>query len=40
MIAKYWFGVSKVHLYIKWIGTHAEYTMLCKKMQQYTVDDY
>src|SRR5580692_2145117 len=31
MIAKYWFGTSKVHLYIKWIGTHAEYTLLCKK---------
>ena len=40
LIAKYWFGTSKVHLYIKWIGTHAEYTLLCKKNQQFTVDTY
>jgi mRNA interferase HigB len=40
LIAKYWFGTSKVHLYIKWIGTHAEYTNLCKKNLQYTVDIY
>jgi mRNA interferase HigB len=40
MIAKYWFGISKVHLYLKWIGTHAEYTDLCKKRQQYSVDSF
>jgi mRNA interferase HigB len=40
MICKYWFGVSKVHLYIKWIGSHSEYTELCKKRKQYSVDDY
>jgi mRNA interferase HigB len=40
MIAKYWFGATRVHLYIKWIGTHAEYTALCKKKQQYSVNDY
>jgi mRNA interferase HigB len=40
LIAKYWFGPSKVHLYIKWIGTHAEYTALCKKNLQYSVDNY
>ncbi|HEY4061217.1 MAG TPA: type II toxin-antitoxin system HigB family toxin [Puia sp.] len=40
MIAKYWFGSSKIHLYIKWIGTHAEYTALCKKNQHYSVDKY
>jgi len=40
MICKYWFGISKVHLYIKWIGSHAEYSGLCKKRQQYSVDDY
>ncbi len=38
MIAKYWFGLSKVHLYIKWIGTHAEYTDLCRRKQQYSID--
>lgn len=40
MICKYWFGASRVHLYIKWIGTHAEYTMLCKRNQQYSADSY
>jgi mRNA interferase HigB len=40
MIVKYWFGASKIHLYIKWIGTHAEYTALCKDKLQYSVDDY
>jgi len=27
-------------IYIKWIGTHAEYTKLCAKKQQYDVDDF
>ncbi len=40
MIAKYWFGLTKVHLYIKWIGTHAGDTDLCRKKLQYTVDDF
>jgi mRNA interferase HigB len=40
MICKYWFGNSRVHLYIKWIGTHAEYTELCKKKHQYSVDNF
>ena len=38
MICKYWFGASRVHLYVKWIGTHAEYTKLCNKDKQYTID--
>jgi len=25
-------------IYIKWIGTHAEYTKLCKLNKQYTVE--
>lgn len=40
MICKYLFGETKVHLYIKWIGTHAEYDKLCKKGEQYTIDSY
>lgn len=40
MICKYLFGETKVHLYIKWIGTHAEYDKLCKKGEQYTIDRY
>ena len=40
MICKYHFGVTRVHLYIKWIGTHAEYIKLCNNKEQYTVDVY
>ena len=40
MICKYWFGASRVHLYVKWIGTHAEYNGLCKKNRQYTIVEY
>ena len=40
MICKYHFGVTRVHLYIKWIGTHAEYTELCDNNEQYTVNIY
>jgi len=40
MICKYHFGITKVHLFIKWIGTHAEYTRLCNKKKQYDVNAY
>lgn len=40
MICKYHFGITRIHLYIKWIGTHAEYTKLCGDKKQYTVDSY
>jgi len=40
MICKYHFGVTMVHLFIKWIGTHAEYTKLCNDNKQYTVNSY
>jgi len=40
MICKYHFGVTRVHLYIKWIGTHTEYTELCNNNEQYTVNIY
>ncbi len=40
MICKYQFGFTRLHLYIKWIGTHAEYTSLCNKNEQYTVNIY
>jgi mRNA interferase HigB len=39
MICKYWFGVTRVHLYIKWIGTHAEYDTICDALRQYTIND-
>lgn len=40
MICKYHFGMSKVHLYVKWIGSHAEYTKLCDDGKQYTIGIY
>lgn len=40
MICKYAFGSKQVHLFICWIGTHAEYTELCDDDEQYTVSVY
>jgi mRNA interferase HigB len=40
MICKYAFGGNQVHLFIGWIGTHAEYTALCKEQMQYTIGKY
>lgn len=40
MICKYVFGDIQVHLFICWIGTHAEYTKLCKEGKQYQVNNY
>lgn len=40
LIGKYAFGEAQVHLFICWIGTHAEYDKLCKKRQQYLVNKY
>jgi mRNA interferase HigB len=38
LICKYHFGNTRVHLFIKWIGTHAEYTKLCIAGKQYEID--
>lgn len=40
LIAKYAFGDTQVHLFISWIGTHAEYDKLCKSGEQYTISNY
>ncbi len=40
MICKYQFGNNKVHLFVKWIGTHAEYTKLCNDGKQYDISEY
>lgn len=40
MICKYSFGKKNVHLYIKWIGTHAQYTTICKQNKQYNITSY
>lgn len=40
MICRYHFGAKKVHLFVKWVGTHAEYTKLCNEQKQYEVSSY
>ncbi len=40
LICKYQFGNMRVHLFIKWIGTHAEYTKLCSEGKQYEINAY
>jgi len=40
LICKYHFGTKNVHLFIKWIGTHAEYDKICKAGKQYTINKY
>lgn len=37
MIGKYAFGDKQVHLFICWIGTHAEYDRLCRSGEQLIV---
>jgi mRNA interferase HigB len=40
MICKYAFGDKQVHLFICWIGTHAEYNELCSDDKQNTANNY
>jgi len=40
IICKYFFGENKVHLFVTWIGTHAEYTKLCGEGKQYTINQF
>ncbi len=42
IICSYYFNknIDKVTLFIKWIGTHAEYDGICKKNEQYTIDKF
>lgn len=40
MICKYVFGASYVRLYVSWIGTHAEYTHLCRRGLQYSINQF
>jgi len=39
-ICEYSFGQKYVHLFINWIGTHAEYTKICDKNNQYIISIY
>lgn len=40
MICRYAFGEKQVHLFICWIGTHAQYDKLCKEEKQYSINLY
>ena len=40
VLSKYVFGKRKVHLFICWLGTHAEYDKLCDKGVQYVINKY
>jgi mRNA interferase HigB len=37
MFCKYHFGITNVRLFVRWIGTHADYDKLCKSKGQYTI---
>lgn len=40
ILCKYQFGKSMIHLFVLWIGTHAEYDKLCAEDEQYTIENY
>lgn len=40
MICKYVFGQKEVHLFVCWIGTHAEYDQICADGKQYNISIY
>ncbi len=40
LICKYHFGQSRIHLFVKWIGTHADYTKICNDGKQYNISNY
>ncbi|SKA18293.1 mRNA-degrading endonuclease (mRNA interferase) HigB, toxic component of the HigAB toxin-antitoxin module [Sediminibacterium ginsengisoli] len=40
LICKYVFGEKQVHLFVCWIGTHADYDKLCHAGAQYQVSNY
>lgn len=40
MICKYVFRRSFVRLYVSWIGTHEEYSQLCKRGLQYVINQF
>lgn len=40
MICKYAFGKRQIHLFVCWMGTHAEYDRLCRSGQQYVINIY
>lgn len=40
MICQYAFRENEAHLFVCWIGTHAEYDKLCADNKQYSINVY
>jgi mRNA interferase HigB len=40
LICKYVFGAKQAHLFVCWLGTHAEYDKVCNQGEQYTINIY
>ena len=40
MICQYSFGEKYIHLFVCWIGTHADYMKVCNENRQYTINSY
>lgn len=40
IICKYAFGEKQAHLFVCWVGTHAEYDKLNNNSEQYTANIY
>src|SRR5882724_8097979 len=40
VLCKYGFGDNEVHLFVCWVGTHAEYDKLCRDKRQYRINVY
>jgi mRNA interferase HigB len=40
LICKYVFGEKEIHLFVCWIGTHADYDKLCKENEQFTISKF
>jgi len=40
LIVSYLFYEDNCYLFVEWIGTHAEYTKICNKNIQHTIQNY
>lgn len=40
MLCAYHFGNMNIHLFIKWIGTHAQYSKLCNDGKQFEINAF
>lgn len=38
LVCKYAFGLKEAHLFVCWIGTHAEYDKICSVSDQYDIN--